>query len=85
VSTLNCQNFIDNVLTIIGSNSPEIKKFVNQDIQGVVGKLGGKWAEAIADTFKNVQEVVDIAQEGGACESQPYMYNNNLPYCKILN
>jgi hypothetical protein len=85
VDTLNCQHFIDNILSAIGSNTNELKKFVNQDVKKVIDKLGGKWATAFVNALKSVQEVVDIVQEGGSCGSCGYdvMKNNGLPMCKI--
>lgn len=85
IDQYNCQNFVDNILSAIGSNSSEAKKFVNQDVKKVVDSLGGKFARVVAGVFKNIQEEVDIAQEGGGCVmyGSGYMYNNQLPRCKI--
>jgi hypothetical protein len=66
IETLNCQNFVDNVLSAIGSNSAEAKKFTLQDTEKVIQSLGGNVAKALAKGLQQVQEAFDVVQEGGA-------------------
>lgn len=68
VETYNCQQFVDQILSAIGSNTAELKKFVNQDVKQVVNKLGGKYLKTFLNIFKGAQEIVDIARQGGGCE-----------------
>ena len=89
IETLNCQNFVDNILSAIGLNSSEAKKFVNQDTQKVIESLGGKWLKAAVSAYQTVKEAVDIVQEGGRCGCQEGMgqsyetYNYQMPRCKL--
>jgi hypothetical protein len=70
IEKLNCQNFVDNILSAIGLNSSEAKKFVNQDAEKVIESLGGKWVKALATVYQTVKEVADVVQEGGRCGCQ---------------
>lgn len=84
---LNCQHYIDNILSAIGVNTPELKKFVNQDAEKIIEKLGGKYLSSFLNLFQKAQEVVDIVQEGGgeskeSCQCD-IAKNNGLPLCKI--
>lgn len=89
IEKLNCQNFVDNMLSAIGLNSAEARKFVNQETEKVIESLGGKWVKALATAYQAVKEVGDVVQEGGACSCQDgmgtgeYIYNYGLPRCKI--
>jgi hypothetical protein len=68
---LNCQDFIDNILSAIGSNSSELKKFVMQDAKAIIQKLGGKYLSFFLNIFQKAQEAVDILQEGkGDCTTE---------------
>lgn len=89
-SELNCQHFIDNILSAIGANTPELKKFILQDTNQIIGKLGGKYLSSFLNLFQKGQELFDIFQEGGrqsgkgsnTCQCD-VAKNNGLPICKI--
>ena len=81
IEKLNCQNFVDNMLSAIGLNSTEAKKFVNQETEKVIQSLGGKWVKALATAYQAVKEVGDVVQEGGG--GGEYIHNYALPRCKI--
>ena len=90
IEKLNCQNFVDNILSAIGLNSSEARKFVNQETEKVIESLGGKWVKALATAYQTVKEVADVVQEGGRCGCQQHgmgqsyeMYNYQMPRCKI--
>lgn len=88
IEQLNCQNFVDNILSAIGSNTQEAKKFVLQDVEKVINSLGGKWTKALAKGLQQFQEAFDVVQQGG-CDCQEggkvasTPYNYGLPRCKI--
>jgi hypothetical protein len=65
VETLNCQNFVDNILSAISSNSAKAKSFIMQDAMAVVESLGGQWAKSALKALQSVQEAADVIQEGG--------------------
>lgn len=90
---LNCQDFIDNILSAINSNSSELKKFVMQDAKAIIKKLGGKYLSFFLNIFQKAQEAADVLQEGGGqsgegccCDNTPAMIciNNGNRLCKIL-
>jgi hypothetical protein len=87
IEKLNCQNFVDNILSAIGSNSAQAKKFTLQDVEKVIESLGGNIAKTFAKGFQQVKEAVDVVQEGGcSCQEgmgSDYVYNYGLPRCKI--
>jgi hypothetical protein len=93
IETLNCQNFVDNILSAIGSNSSDLKNFINQDVKQVVNKLGGKYLKAFLNIFKKASEILDIAKQGGGqtgegccCDNTSALIciNNGNRLCKIL-
>ena len=85
IEQLNCQNFVDNILSAIGSNTQEAKKFVLQDVEKVINSLGGKWTKALAKGLQQFQEAFDVVQQGGAATytTSGEAYNYGLPRCKI--
>lgn len=85
---LNCQNFIDNILSAIKVNNNVAKKFINQDIEQVVQSIGGSFAKKALDVFKTIGEAFNIVQEGGSHCQSGYGYGNttmlSCPYSKDL-
>lgn len=75
----NCQDFVMNVLSANGLNSPEYSQFIKQDLQQVFENLPS-YSEQIADFVTGTQALIDRQIQGEG--KQPYIHNFGLPRAK---
>ena len=93
----NCQDFSLAILSVLGVNDSDLKKFIKQDAEKIYKSFGffEKIVEAGANLKTLASQVIDRLTQGeggsapprlkgGQGGSAPYVYNYNLPRCKIL-
>lgn len=75
----NCQDFVMNVLSANGLNSPEYSQFIKQDLQQVFENLPS-YSEQITDFVTGAQRVAERLIQGEG--KKPYIHNFGLPRAK---
>ena len=54
---LNCQNFVNQLLTANGINTPELRKFINQDIEQLLTPLAKDIGQVVTDVAGTVTQL----------------------------
>jgi hypothetical protein len=87
----NCQDFSMAILSVLGIDNSELKRFIKQDADKVYKSFGvfEKVIETGANVKTYIEQVYDRLTKGeGACQcggAEPMLmlHNNNLPRCKV--
>jgi hypothetical protein len=77
----NCQDFVMNVLSANGLNSPEYSQFIKQDLQQVFENLPS-YSEKLSDFVTGAQRVVERLVSGEGEGKEEYVHNFGLPRAK---